>query len=211
LFGTTSIQKKPLSKRPVDLLPTSPTSPPLPYPQAPKSPSFQERNPFAELGISTNKLSIIKQESRGASPVTAWPTFEPTVPKPAPYEDSPATKDDLDEDWGDFADFPAEHAVKALVKPTSGIEADAWAWDEADRVNEKSTSKVLPPPNQVFNCHIQKNKYSNLQHTSNSTFLMEKSINLGILIHTLLEMLANRTSSKSSNLHNSCKIIKNAK
>ncbi|KAH6719750.1 hypothetical protein BKA61DRAFT_593430 [Leptodontidium sp. MPI-SDFR-AT-0119] len=154
MFGATSLKSKP-SKRPTNLLPSSSslTAGGLPYPQAPKSPSFQERNPFGDLGpvLSTKQLSNVKKDSRpnSASPVTAWPNFAP--PKPDPYEDSPAPNI-VEEEWGDFSDMPSETPSVKSPRPTTGIEADAWAWDNADGVlaaaqkaNEAPPTNIPPP------------------------------------------------------------------
>ena len=153
LFGATTLGSKP-SKRPSDLLTTSTnfqTSNVLPYPQAPKSPSFQERNPFSELGLATKQLSSVKTEDKpkSVSPITAWPTFEPAVPKPDLYRDSPVTANQEEEEWGDFADLPPETRVVANAKATSGIEADAWAWDAADQVQEAPHPVEMTPPTNI--------------------------------------------------------------
>ncbi|KAF4636668.1 hypothetical protein G7Y89_g1409 [Cudoniella acicularis] len=148
LFGMTSLESKPSSKRPKDLLPSSaaPNASMLPYPQAPKSPSFQERNPFGHLGLAMNQVSAIKKADKPqtASPVTVWPSFQP--PKPDPYQDSPTPDQQADEEWGDFADLPPETPAVAIAKAASGIEAEAWAWDAADRVSSPPAN-VLPPTN----------------------------------------------------------------
>jgi len=91
-------------------------------------PILPERNPFAELGLATKQLSSIKGEDKlkSASPVTAWPTFEPAVPKPDIYRDSPVATAQDEEEWGDFADLPPETPAVANAKAASGIEADAW-------------------------------------------------------------------------------------
>jgi hypothetical protein len=152
LFGATTLSSK-SSKRPSDLLQASVTltSNVLPYPQAPKSPSFQERNPFAELGLATKQLSSIKGEDKlkSASPVTAWPTFEPAVPKPDIYRDSPVATAQDEEEWGDFADLPPETPAVANAKAASGIEADAWAWDAADQVTEAARPVEMTPPTNI--------------------------------------------------------------
>jgi hypothetical protein len=152
LFSATSLNSK-SSKRPSDLLTasTSLTSNFLPYPQAPKSPSFQERNPFSDLGLATNQLSSLKSEDRpkSASPVTAWPTFEPTVPKPELYRDSPLTAKDDEEEWGDFADLPPETPAMVIAKPATGIHADAWAWDTADQVTATVAPAGVTPPTNI--------------------------------------------------------------
>ncbi|KUJ21049.1 uncharacterized protein LY89DRAFT_609404 [Mollisia scopiformis] len=152
LFRATTIEPK-TSKRPKELLPTPSmlNAGTLPYPQAPKSPSFKERNPFGDLGLATKQISVVKKEDKpkSASPVTAWPSFE--APKPAPYQDSPAVPDTLDEEWGDFADLPPETPAVPSARPTSGIEADAWAWDSVDKVTETAPSvdTAAPPPSNV--------------------------------------------------------------
>jgi hypothetical protein len=152
LFGATTLSSK-SSKRPSDLLKASTTltSNVLPYPQAPKSPSFQERNPFAELGLATKQLSSIKGEDKlkSASPVTAWPTFESAVPKPDIYRDSPVATAQDEEEWGDFADLPPETPAVANAKAASGIEADAWAWDAADQVTEAARPVEMTPPTNI--------------------------------------------------------------
>ncbi|KAH7418455.1 hypothetical protein BKA64DRAFT_199498 [Cadophora sp. MPI-SDFR-AT-0126] len=152
MFGATCLKDKP-PKRPANLQPSGLNAGGLPYPQAPKSPSFQERNPFGDLGpvLATKQLSNVKKGSRpnSASPVTAWPNFAP--PKPDPYEDSPAPNN-AEEEWGDFADTPDLAAIKS-PRPTTGIEADAWAWDNADgvlaspptEVNEAPPTNIPPP------------------------------------------------------------------
>ncbi|CZT03659.1 uncharacterized protein RAG0_10359 [Rhynchosporium agropyri] len=153
MSGTTTLKDKTF-KRPTDLLATpSDPSPGLPYPQAPKSPSFRERNPFGDMGpiLETRQLSNVKNESRpnSTSPVTAWPNFAP--PKPDPYVDSPATNN-VEEGWGDFAELPSETPVLKSLRPSTGIEADAWAWDVADgviaakpEVNEAPPTNIPPP------------------------------------------------------------------
>ncbi|CZR54461.1 uncharacterized protein PAC_04345 [Phialocephala subalpina] len=155
LFRVTSIEPKTepnTSKRPKDLLSTATLNAgTLPYPQAPKSPSFKERNPFGtQLGLATKQINAAKEEDKpkSASPVTAWPSFESE--KPAPYQDSPAVGNPLDEEWGDFADLPPETPAKESARPTSGIEADAWAWDAADYVKEPAPPlNSGPPPSNV--------------------------------------------------------------
>ena len=152
MFDATTLAPKP-TKKPPNLLSTTATlsSGSLPYPQAPKSPSFQERNPFAELGIATKQVSAAKKEDKlnSASPITAWPTYEPKVPKAEAYIDSPAPEND--EEWGDFADLPPESPAVQTAKAASGIEADAWAWDAADQISEPTPAPpqadVAPPTN----------------------------------------------------------------
>jgi len=154
-FATTAappIESKP-SKRPKDLLSTSTNlAADLPYPQAPKSPSFQERNPFADLGLATTQVRKIKNEEKpqSASPVTAWPTYEPPPQNLDLYQDSPAIPDPVEDEWGDFADLAPETPAVKSAQASSGIEADAWAWDNADKVIEPTPPiKPIPPPTNV--------------------------------------------------------------
>jgi hypothetical protein len=142
------------SKRPKDIAPIPTTLvPSLPYPQAPKSPSFQERNPFAGVVLATAQVSQVKAEDRpqSASPVTAWPNFEPPTQKHELYQDSPVAQENPEDEWGEFADLaPETPAAISSAKPTSGIEADAWAWDNADKVTEvASPIKSVPPPTNI--------------------------------------------------------------
>ena len=147
MFGAATLEPK-TAKWQSDLLSTTTNyGGSLPYPQAPKSPSFQERKPFAELGVSTKQIFTTKTEDKPnvASPITAWPTYAPKVPKPAPSADSPTPDNALDDEWGDFADLPPETPAVESVKAASGIQADAWAWDAVDQVSDPT-----PAPAAVF-------------------------------------------------------------
>lgn len=125
----------------------------FPYPQAPKSPSFQQRNPFEQLAIKTPTTAtpemfddVLKRQD---SPVTAWPTYESKSKalKSTPYMDSPAIQEPEDDDWGDFADLPPD---PPSAIPTAGIEADAWAWDSVDNAKSvKSTEHNTAPPTNI--------------------------------------------------------------
>ncbi|MCJ1305515.1 hypothetical protein MMC08_008329 [Hypocenomyce scalaris] len=96
-----------------DLLPdfenVSPGLASSPYPQAPVSPSFQERNPFSDLAISTDPAKEIVEKE--ASPITAWPAY--VHPKPAPYMDAPIDFLGEESDWGDFIDATALDSAPA--------------------------------------------------------------------------------------------------
>jgi hypothetical protein len=185
LYGSTSTQPKDsnvLKTRPASLLPASVSSqelassslksphpmtpdissltlksPGLPYPQAPKSPSYQERNPFGQqMTLAMNQVAAMKDADKqtSASPITVWPSLvTPQIKRDDnPYEDSPIVKNDEDEDWGDFTDMPPSNPpMKAIAqtKPTTGIEADAWGWDEADGVTTTQAKVTIPPPSNV--------------------------------------------------------------
>ena len=147
MFGATSIQDKP-NKKPKDLLSTSAS---LPYPQAPRSPSFRERNPFTELSLSTTPAAATttNDNPRSESPVTAWPTYERHITKPSPYVDSSAPHGLPDDEWGDFADLPPE--TPPVPKVDSGLEG-SWGWDAVEVGETKPESALgtdLPPPTNV--------------------------------------------------------------
>ena len=80
-----------------------------PYPQAPKSPSFQERNPFSDLAISTKPAR--EPAEKGATPITAWPSY--VQPKAAPYMDFPIDFLAEESDWGEFIDASAPGSASA--------------------------------------------------------------------------------------------------
>ncbi|CAG8982326.1 hypothetical protein HYALB_00005327 [Hymenoscyphus albidus] len=150
LFSTTTLESKP-PQRPKELSPTTIGINPLPYPQAPKSPSFRERNPFSgQLELAMGKAAAMKQadKPRSGSPITAWPTYVSPKPDLLEYKDSPAPVNEVDDDWGDFEDLPPEPPAVKNAKAISGIEANARGWDAADQVI--STQKVdIPPPTNI--------------------------------------------------------------
>ncbi|KAH6687219.1 hypothetical protein F5X68DRAFT_206994 [Plectosphaerella plurivora] len=120
---------------------TSPTS--SGYPQAPKSPSFNERNPFPGLALKTPTTpdffapQTMEEKEHSPTPVTAWPTFEGGVEtKPedwSPFEDK------------DFEPFPENKKTAKPVAPVKKAPApaknpppkpvetsDSWDWDAVD-------------------------------------------------------------------------------
>ncbi|EPE10254.1 serine threonine-protein kinase ppk6 [Ophiostoma piceae UAMH 11346] len=89
-------------------------------PQTPKSPSFQERNPFPGLAVTTPQSAQFPTErvqNRTPSPVTNWPTFESA---------------------GSFPSSPNEPQQKAAVKVPQLTENDWDAWDTTE------SAPVLP-------------------------------------------------------------------
>ncbi|KAH7037867.1 uncharacterized protein B0I36DRAFT_72188 [Microdochium trichocladiopsis] len=66
---------------------------------APKSPSYQERNPFPGLSVTTppSDLSRKLEPSSNATPTTAWPSAGAGNKSPIP-----------EDNWGAFEDFPDE-------------------------------------------------------------------------------------------------------
>lgn len=119
------------------------------YPQAPKSPSFQERNPFPDLGIKTFKApEPSKSENvKSATPITAWPSFDDRLDKNGEqYHDDDDDDDDGDE-WAAWDDAPADQ------KKTTDIDAakppESWDWDAVDNVKPPAAtvkSDDSPPP-----------------------------------------------------------------
>lgn len=104
-----------------------------PYPQAPKSPSFQDRNPFSDLAISTRPAK--DPAEKDASPMTAWPSY--LQPKAAPYLDSPMDFLAEESDWGDYIDASA-------LSPVSANTARHYSTSEAQGNKCQSPTKALP-------------------------------------------------------------------
>lgn len=132
------------------------TGPPSPYPQAPRSPSFHERNPFPGLALNTPPpLQKAEKEPEGKAkmtPITAWPKLD---------DNSAGSNAPPEDDWGSFEDFPAEkekHVAKPISKkpppaqkPAVSSDIDSsWDWDPVDTkadVESEPPSDGLPPTN----------------------------------------------------------------
>lgn len=119
---------------PSDLKSLGPGLAASPYPQAPKSPSFQERNPFSDLAISTKPA--MEPAQKCASPITAWPSY--VQPKGAPYVDSPMDFLAEESDWGDFIDASAPGSASAN-------KAQHFTTSEALGKNTQTPARPLPP------------------------------------------------------------------
>jgi hypothetical protein len=123
------------------------------YPQAPKSPSFHERNPFPGLGLKTpiNDEFPTQAKPRSPSPITAWPTFEKGDETKATAE-----KNSFEAEWGAFDDIPAKVAAQPQEpKPTTTRAPEKtttdttkpssdWDWDDWGKQTDAPQS---PPPN----------------------------------------------------------------
>ncbi|RDW71094.1 hypothetical protein BP6252_07657 [Coleophoma cylindrospora] len=175
LFDPVPVQTKPSVKRapkPMDVLVPSPNSltSPLPYPQAPKSPSYKERTPFADLKVApvvpASSQDTAASKPASAAPITAWPSYEAKESKYSPFADSPAPApapaSGIDEAWGDFADLPAETPTAAA---TSTIEEHAWGWDWNDRVPHARS----PPKHSKASNPLPAQKASSSAKTSRPT------------------------------------------
>lgn len=108
---------------------TSSLAPTPLYPQAPRSPSFSDRNPFPGLAVTTPISGTFPPElkdddkEKSPTPVTAWP------------ETQSATEKD---DWDAFADFPPD--ASSATPDQSGV-SSSWNWDAVD-----ATKPVSPRP-----------------------------------------------------------------
>jgi len=120
-----------------------------PYPTAPKSPSFHDRTPFPDLGVTTpNAVEFKKDETLASpSPVTAWPSLDENG-KPI----KTSQKTGSAEDWGTFEDLPsksikpkvAHKAPTPIHEQTSAKPAAGWDWDAWD--GDAAASTVQPKP-----------------------------------------------------------------
>ncbi|KAF9761986.1 hypothetical protein IL306_003603 [Fusarium sp. DS 682] len=114
------------------------------YPQAPKSPSFQDRNPFPELAIKTPTSEEPKpvKKPKEETPTTAWPSFE--SPK-----DTNLTKTRYqDDEWGAWDDFTATDDKNPSTSAKKAPES--WDWDAIDNAqpsNIESQDDAPPPIN----------------------------------------------------------------
>ncbi|PSR94247.1 hypothetical protein BD289DRAFT_480697 [Coniella lustricola] len=132
-------------------LSTSSLTPSPYYPNAPKSPSFSDRNPFPGLAVTTPVSGKFPPElkdnkERSPTPVTAWPGTQSAVEK---------------DDWDAFADFPAD-ASSVTPAGLSGT-SSSWDWEAVDlpqaapprRTSRTSQQKasaedaIGPPPTNV--------------------------------------------------------------
>ncbi|KJR86429.1 serine/threonineeeee-protein kinase ppk6 [Sporothrix schenckii 1099-18] len=141
-------------------------------PQAPKSPSFQERNPFPGLAVTTPVSAEFPSETvknRTPSPVTAWPSLDaPATSAAARKKSAPPPTEDADWDaWGVEGPAPSQaepgqtkklpaptktqpkpqtKKTTAVPKPTP-VTSD-WDWDAEEPTQEPdpTTSTAQLPP-----------------------------------------------------------------
>lgn len=152
------------------------------YPQAPKSPSFQDRNPFPDMAIKISAATQTQRQESNTkpSPVTAWPTFDDIVEtresKPKTVKTTTKTTKTIrptkkaDDDWGAWDEFPVED------KKTSNINAakspESWDWDSVDNVQEPKPSQAneSPPPINVPPPSIILSIFPDLLNSGSSLF-----------------------------------------
>ncbi|RYO74068.1 hypothetical protein DL764_010991 [Monosporascus ibericus] len=108
------------------------TEPASPYPQAPRSPSFRDRNPFPGLALTTPHQEAEKklEKNSKATPVTAWPSVD----------DNSAGSNAIDENWGSFEDIP-EDKEQSVTEPTSS----AWGLNSVKPTEPTSKKSSLTP------------------------------------------------------------------
>ncbi|KAI2639717.1 hypothetical protein GGS26DRAFT_280275 [Hypomontagnella submonticulosa] len=90
------------------------------YPQAPRSPSFQDRNPFPGLAVAP-PTKTEKQPAKNliTSPVTAWPSGD---------QQNSVGSDGFGDDWATFDNLPSEK-----TKSTTATKRDSnWDWDSME-------------------------------------------------------------------------------
>ncbi|KAM5351495.1 hypothetical protein ACJ41O_004218 [Fusarium nematophilum] len=136
------------------------------YPQAPKSPSFQDRNPFPDLAIKTPTAKGPKgtQDPKESSPVTAWPSLDGAVGTMA------AKEKDADDGWGAWDDFPTSDSKKTDVD--SAKPPESWAWDTVDNVqpSQPGITDDTPPPINVPPPSVILSVFPDLLNSGNALF-----------------------------------------
>lgn len=120
---------------------------PSTIPNPPKSPSFQERNPFPDLEVKTNvtAAAVAKKKydtSKSATPVTAWP--------PVSHGKTLSIAKNSDDDWDAWDDTPSKtNSGKDEILKSN--QAENWDWDAGDDAESTAIkgSDDDPPPTNV--------------------------------------------------------------
>ncbi|KAM0436973.1 hypothetical protein ACHAPT_002689 [Fusarium lateritium] len=136
------------------------------YPQAPKSPSFQDRNPFPDLAIKTPTPAEPKEakKPKESSPVTAWPSLD------RPVGTKVAKSKKADEEWGAWDDFPAADSQEAGID--SSKPPESWDWDAVDNVqtSQDHAQDDAPPPINVPPPSVILSVFPDLLNSGNALF-----------------------------------------
>ncbi|KAI1406745.1 hypothetical protein F4819DRAFT_6872 [Hypoxylon fuscum] len=104
---------------------------PASYPQAPRSPYFQDRNPFPGLAVAPPpKTEEPSPNEPKTSPVTAWPSLAPKAS---------AESDRFGDEWDAFDSIPEEQ-----MKSDTNETDSNWDWDLEEPVQPKP--KHTPAP-----------------------------------------------------------------
>ncbi|KAH6610372.1 serine threonine- kinase ppk6 [Trichoderma cornu-damae] len=125
-------------------------------PNPPKSPSFQERNPFPDLEIETSVTTAdaVKKKrnvSKSATPVTAWPTIHRGSKPPGAKK--------FDDDWDAWDDAPGGTGNEKNDIHGTG-QPESWDWDaggggggESDAIkgaDDDPPPTNVPPPSVIL-------------------------------------------------------------
>ncbi|KAM0274979.1 hypothetical protein ACHAQH_007669 [Verticillium albo-atrum] len=107
------------------------------YPQAPKSPSFSDRNPFPGLALKTptspNFPKELANHPASPTPVTAWPAFGQTSPKKESNGQRKGAANPNDH-WSPFEDFSPVPQHQDNNTDTTNPPG-SWDWDAADGID----------------------------------------------------------------------------
>ncbi|PTB67451.1 hypothetical protein BBK36DRAFT_18963 [Trichoderma citrinoviride] len=140
------------------------TTPPNP----PKSPSFQERNPFPDLGIKTSGTTArpptkARDAPKSATPVTAWPMTK--------HGAKPSVAKAFDDDWDAWDETPSASLNKKEERPSID-QSESWDWDAGDG-GQSSAMKENdddPPPTNVPPPSIILSIFPDLLSSANAFF-----------------------------------------
>lgn len=142
------------------------------YPQAPRSPSFQARNPFPDLAIKTPTQNKSKGTPKTATPNTAWPTFDDIIGSKSDIPKTAAkTSEENDDEWAAWDDFSAKENKQTDNDSTKPPES--WDWDAVDNVQPKADPEPqvdVPPPTNVPPPSIILSIFPDLLNSGNSLF-----------------------------------------
>ncbi|KAL6891454.1 hypothetical protein HDV57DRAFT_485463 [Trichoderma longibrachiatum] len=139
-------------------------------PNPPKSPSFQERNPFPDLEIKTSLKSAsagpptrARDAPKSATPVTAWPT--------AKHKATPSGAKAFDDDWDAWDDTPSAVVAKKNDKPSID-HSESWDWDAGDdgQSTAMKGSDDDPPPTNVPPPSVILSIFPDLLNSANAFF-----------------------------------------
>ncbi|TFB05180.1 hypothetical protein CCMA1212_002914 [Trichoderma ghanense] len=134
----------------------------------PKSPSFQERNPFPDLGIKTGVAAAgsptkVRGAPKSATPVTAWPTTK--------HRAKPSAAKAFDDDWDAWDDTPSA-SVDKKEERSSIDQSESWDWDAGDG-GQSSAIKGNdddPPPTNVPPPSVILSVFPDLLSSANAFF-----------------------------------------
>ncbi|KAK8874871.1 hypothetical protein PGQ11_005385 [Apiospora arundinis] len=104
------------------------------YPQAPKSPSFQERNPFPGLALQRPAPTpVASKDNPKTSPITAWPSMD---------RNDSAGSNAMDDGWGN----PELTSKPKITKDSKAADDDWGDWDAFDSSKPVSTRPASAKP-----------------------------------------------------------------